>query len=82
MDTKLTFANNTEKEVFEILSGILKKDITDLLKTSCGKGSKKTCGNSTEDREKAIEERRDLLVFLMKAKDAGELNDLHERFVN
>ena len=83
METKITFSNNSGKEVFEILSEILKKEIVELIKAPCSKTSNKTSTNQEkEERDKRFEERKELLVFLMKAKDAGELNDLHEKFVS
>jgi hypothetical protein len=78
METKLSFSNDTEKEVFEVLSDILKKDIADLIKAPCvitGIADK-------TDNDKKLTERKELLSFLMKAKDAGELNDLHEKYVS
>ena len=34
------------------------------------------------DNDKKLTERKEVLNFLMKAKDAGELNDLHEKYVS
>ena len=85
MDTKLSFSNNTEKEVFEVLSEIFKKEIVDLLKTPCVKSAPKSNDNDVDsvcDNEGKLKERKELLNFLMNAKDAGELNDLHEKYVS
>ena len=85
MDTKLSFSNNTEKEVFEVLSEIFKKEIVDLLKTPCVKSAQNSNDNEVDsacDNEEKLKERKELLNFLMNAKDAGELNDLHEKYVS
>jgi hypothetical protein len=75
METKLSFSNDTEKEVFEVLSDILKRDIADLVKAP-------SVTTEIADNDKKLTERKELLNFLMKAKDAGELNDLHEKYVS
>jgi KRAB domain-containing zinc finger protein len=96
MDTKLNFKTNTEKDVFIILSEILKADISNLIDTpvtSNGKRQRKSSAqeasaataaegseSSSAETRKSQNERKQLLLFLMQAKDAGELNDLHEKF--
>lgn len=75
METKLSFVNISEKEVFETLSELLEKEILDLLKLPCV--NKKPTAPSDEQ---TLAERKELLCFLMKAKNASELNDLHDKF--